>query len=110
MEFSVILAIFFSFVIGTVFGGMAVFLAKGLMFNRQMRIVEKKAAKMEAEARTESKNLLREAREEAERMKSTAEAEYRDLRSELQRQENRLSQKETTLERRLDEVGIVSAI
>jgi len=103
MEFSVILAIFFSFVIGTVFGGMALFLARGIMFNRQIRVAEKRAAKLEAEARTEAKNLVREAKEESERVKSVAETEHREQRIEIQRVESRLTQKESTLERKLEE-------
>jgi len=59
---------------------------------------------MVAEARTESKDVLREAKEEAAKAKSTTETEYRERRAELQRQESRLSQKGETLERKLDGV------
>jgi len=100
----VILAIFFSFVIGIIFGGMAAFLSRRMMIGRQMRIAERKAARMIAEARTESKNVLSVAREETEKARLATEAEYRERRSELQRQESRLAQKGETLERKLEGV------
>ncbi len=100
----IILAFFFSFVIGVIFGGMAAFLSRRVMINRQMRIAEKKAARIVASASTESKEVLREAKEEAEKAKLAAEAEHRERRAELQRQENRLSQKGETLEHKLEGV------
>ncbi len=100
----IILAVFFSFVIGVIFGGMAAFLSRRVMVNRQMRIAEKKAARILASASAESKGVLREAKEEAEKAKLAAEAEHRERRAELQRQENRLSQKGESLERKLDSV------
>jgi ribonuclease Y len=102
MSVEVILAIFFSFIIGTIFGAMAAFLSRRIVFNRQLRLAERKAAKMVAEAREESKGVLHEAQEEAKRSKTSAEAEYRERRSELQRQENRVNQKGETLDRKLE--------
>ena len=99
-----ILGIFFSFIIGVVFGGMATFLFRRMMVNRQIRIAQRKATKIIAEARTESKNALNEAKQEAEKVKSTADAEFRERRAELQRQENRLSQKAESLEHKLEGV------
>jgi len=104
MGIDVVLAIAFSFLIGVIFGGMAAFLSRRMMINRQIRIAERKAARMIAEARTEAKNVLREAREEIEKGKSATEAEYRERRAELQKQENRLLQKAESLERKLEEV------
>jgi len=104
MGIEIVLAIFFSFVIGVIFGRMAAFLSRRMMIGRQMRIAERKAARMIAEARTESKNVLSVAREETEKARLATEAEYRDRRSELQRQESRLSQKGETLERKLEGV------
>jgi len=104
MEIASVLGIFFSFVIGTIFGGMAVFLSRRLMFDRQMRVADKKAAKIVSDAQLESKGMLSETKQEAERVKSTAEVEYRERRAELQREENRVSQKSETLERKLDSV------
>jgi len=99
-----VLTVFFSFIIGVIFGGMAAFLSRRMLINRQMRIAERKAARIAAEARAESKNVLNEARAEAEKVKSAGEAEYRERRSELQRQEGRLTQKTETLERKLEGV------
>ncbi len=106
MGIDVVLAIAFSFIIGVVFGGMAAFLSRRVMINRQMNIAEKKAEKILAEARAESKDLLSEARQETEKIKSGTEAEYRERRAELQRQENSLSQRTNNLERKLEDVEL----
>lgn len=100
----VYIALFFSFIIGLVFGGLAFFLSRRLVFNRQLRIAERKAARMVAEARNESKLILQEAQEESKRSKVQADAEYRERRGELQRQENRLNQKQETLDRKIEGV------
>ena len=42
-----LLGILFSFVIGAIFGGMAAFLWRRMIINRQIRIAERKAAKEE---------------------------------------------------------------
>jgi len=104
MGIDVVLAIAFSFIIGVVFGGMAAFLFRRVMINRQMRIAEKKADRILAEARAESKDLVREARQETEKIKSGVEAEYRERRAELQRQESYLSQRSESLEHKLEDV------
>lgn len=99
-----LLAIFFSFIIGVVFGGMAAFLSRRIMFNRQIRIAERKAARIMGDTREEAKKVLNEAREETSKIKTAADTEYRERRSEVQRQENRLLQKNETLDRKLDGV------
>jgi ribonuclease Y len=104
IDVTVVLSIFFAFVIGVVFGGMAAFISRRFMFNRQIRIAERKAARMMAEARNEAKAVLQDAQGEAKRTKTTGETEYRERRSELQRQEGRLAQKAETLERKLEGV------
>ena len=104
MGIETVLAIFFSFVIGIIFGGMAALLSRRVMVNRQIRIAERKAARLVAEARAESKTVLSETRTEADKVKQAAEAEHRERRSELQRQESRLAQKGETLERKLEGV------
>ena len=98
------IAIFFSFIIGLIFGGMAAFLSRRMVFNRQLRIAERKAARMLAEARNESKDILQEAQQEGKRIKAQADSDYRERRSELQRQENRLNQKSETLDRKTESV------
>lgn len=98
------LAIFFAFVIGIISGGAAAFLSRRIVFNRQLRVAERKAAKMVAEARNESKGLINTAQEEAKKTKAAADAEYRERRIEVQRQENRFAQKLENLERKLETV------
>jgi ribonuclease Y len=98
------IAIFFSFIIGLIFGGMAAFLSRRMVFNRQLRIAERKAARMLTEARNESKDILQEAQQEGKRIKASADSDYRERRSELQRQENRLNQKGETLDRKTEAV------
>ena len=88
-----LLAIFFGFVIGAIFGGMLLLLSRRIIFNRQLRLAERKAAKTVAEARNEAKEVLQQATEEAKRIKAAADSDYRERRSELQRQENRINQK-----------------
>ena len=104
MTMTGILAVFFSFVIGVVFGGMAIFLFRRFSVNRQIRLAQRKAAKIEAEANEEAKKTLNEAKREVDKTKAAADADYRERRSELQRQENRLSQKTEALERKLEGV------
>ncbi|MCX7912386.1 MAG: Rnase Y domain-containing protein, partial [Dehalococcoidales bacterium] len=94
----------YSLIIGLVFGGLAVFFTLRIAFNRRLRIAERKAARMVAEARTEAKDILQQAQEEAKRIKAQAEAEYRERRVELQREQNRLNQKSEVLDRKLEAV------
>ncbi|MCH8864710.1 MAG: ribonuclease Y [Chloroflexi bacterium] len=83
---------------------MAAFLSRRIMFNRQIRIAERKAAKIMGDTREEAKKVLNEAREETSKIKAAADTEYRERRSEVQRQENRLLQKNETLDRKLEGV------
>ncbi len=99
-----LVALFFILIIGVVLGGMAAFLSRRLIFNRQLRIAERKAAKMVAESRNEAKEVLQQAQEEAKRIKAGADNDYRERRNEIQRQENRLNQKNETLDRKLEGV------
>jgi ribonuclease Y len=98
------IAIVFSFIIGLIAGGLGFFVARRVVFNRQIRVAERKAAKMVADARSESKEVLQQAQEEAKRIKTSADTDYRERRTELQRQENRLSQKNETLDHKLEGV------
>ena len=99
-----VLVYFSSFIIGVVLGGLATFLSRRMLVNRQIRIAERKAARLVAEARLESKDILHTASQEADKIKAATEADYRERRSDLQRQENRLSQKTESLERKLEGV------
>lgn len=99
-----ILAIFFAFIIGVVFGVLAALVSRRVIFNRQIRIAERKAAKIVSDARSEAKVVATDAQEEAKKIKTTAETEYRERRSEQQRQENRLSQKSEYLDKKIESV------
>ena len=90
------------FSIRACFGGMAIRRSRGMMANRQIRIAQRKAAKIVAEASLEAKDALQETRREVDKVKSIGDTEYRERRTELQRQENRLTQKEATLEHKLE--------
>jgi ribonuclease Y len=59
---------------------------------------------MVSEARNEAKDLLQQAQEEIKRNRAAADNDYRDRKSELQKQENRLNQKNETLDRKLESV------
>jgi len=99
-----ILAIFFAFIIGVVFGIMAALISRRVIFNRQIRIAERKASRIVSDAQNEAKKAVIEAQEEAKKIKTGAEAEYKERRAELQRQENRVTQKSEYLDRRLESV------
>jgi ribonuclease Y len=97
-----VLGVFFGFVIGVVFGGMATFLFRRMLVNRQLRIAQRKVAKITSEVEAESKKITDGAKREAEKIKAAADAENRERRAELQRQESRLGQKTETLERKVE--------
>jgi len=99
-----ILTVLFSFIIGGVAGGAFIFFFRRFRLNQEMRLVEKKAAQLQSEAEHKARDVVSEAKTEAAKLKSAAEAEGRERRSELQRNENRLVQKEGTLERKLEDV------
>jgi ribonuclease Y len=92
------------FVIGLIAGGAAVFFARQMIINRQLRIAQRKAARIVAEARVEAKDALNEAKQEATKVKTASDAEYRELRADLQRQTTRLTQKSDNLERKSEDV------
>jgi len=88
----VAVVIFFSIVIGVVLGAMAAFLSRGLFANRQIRAAQKRAVRIVAEARNQSKEVVNESRVEIDKIRASAENEARERRLELQRMENRLAQ------------------
>jgi ribonuclease Y len=100
-----IVTIIFAFIIGGVAGAAFVFFFRRFRLTREMRTAERKAARLRAEAELKAREVVREAKEEAEKLKSATEAEYRERRLELQRHENRVSQKEATLEHKRLEVS-----
>ena len=76
MEVIGYLAIFFSFIIGIIFGGMAAFLARRMVINRQLRIAQRKASRIVTEAQLEAKDVLNEAKQEAVKIKTATGAEH----------------------------------
>ncbi len=99
-----VLFYFSCFIIGVVLGGLALFLFRRVMLSREMRTAERKAARIIAEAKLESKDAVDKAKEEAEKIRNTAEAEYRERRVELGRQESRLAQKIDSMDAKLAEM------
>ena len=97
------IGIFAGFVIGVVCGGIAALLSRGFYANRQIRAGQKRGARILAEARNEAKNVIAEARVEIDKSRAASENEARERRAELQRQENRIVQKEAHLDHKLEE-------
>ncbi len=91
-----------AFVIGIVAGAFGFFFFRGAVMGRRYRIAERKAARIEAEARIGAKQIVDEAKQESEKTKAIYESEYRQRKGEIQRQENRLSQKLDSLDRKLE--------
>jgi len=92
-----------AFIIGAVLGGMIVFMSRGFAASRQIRAAQKRAVRIVAEARNQSKETVNEAKVEIDRARASAESEARERRMEFQRMENRLAQKESHLDHRIEE-------
>jgi ribonuclease Y len=98
------IAIAFSFIIGLVFGIVGLFIFRRVLFDRQIRIAERKAVKITADAKLEAKTALEDAQNESKRIKTNAENDYRERRTEVQKQESRLTQKSEVLDKKLEGV------
>ncbi|MBN1692824.1 MAG: ribonuclease Y [Dehalococcoidales bacterium] len=98
------IALVFSFLIGLILGILGFFLIRRVIFNRQIRIAERKAVKMVSEARNEAKNVLQDAQNEAKRVKTAADNDVRERRSEVQKQENRVNQKSEAIDRKTENI------
>ncbi len=94
-----------SFVIGVVLGGAIVFFFRRMAVNRLLRVAQRRASRIELEAKENAKNTNDQARVEAEKIRVAADNEYRERRLEVQRQENRLLSKTENLERKLEGVA-----
>jgi ribonuclease Y len=93
-----------SFIIGVVAGAITLFLVRRVMLNREIRLAERKAARITNEAKTEAKESIDRAKNEADKIKTAAEAEYKERRIELTRQEGRLAQKIDSLDNKFSEL------
>jgi len=100
-----IITILFSFLIGGVAGAAGMFLFRRTMISRQLHAAEKTATKLKTDAEFKAKDIIREAKVEADKARSGAEKEQRERRFELHQRENRLAQKEATLEHKLEGIG-----
>jgi ribonucrease Y len=96
--------LFAGLVVGVLLGGMATFFFRRFMFDRQMRIAEKKASKMITEAKYEAKVMVDSAKQDAEKQKLVNTAEHRERKAELQRDEQKVTQKQESLDRKLEGV------
>ncbi|MEW6033842.1 MAG: ribonuclease Y [Chloroflexota bacterium] len=83
-------------------GGLGAYFALQVLGNRRFKEAEKKAESLVSEAIEKKQQILLEATDEALKMRTTIESEYKERRAEVQRAEKRLTQKEETLERKLD--------
>jgi ribonuclease Y len=89
-------------VICVILGAFLYAIFRGALISRRQRISERKALRVETEARQQAKVIVDEAKVESEKVKVGAENEYRSRRAELQRNENRLTQKIDSLDRKLE--------
>ena len=86
-------------------GGVVGYYVRQLVANQQILGTRKQAERLLNEATTRHRELLRDAREEARKLRNAAESENKEHRLQLQRLENRLDQKEASIERKLTAVG-----
>ncbi|MBI2908824.1 MAG: ribonuclease Y [Chloroflexi bacterium] len=91
-------------IVALALGGVGGYFGRQVIIGRRVRAAQRDAARILSEATTKQKEILLEAKEEAIKMRASAEAESRERRSEAQRQERRISQKEESLERKVDGV------
>ncbi len=91
-------------IIGIIIGAFAWHLFRGAIIGRRVRIAERKAARVIADAEIRAKGIVAEGRQEIDKIRAASEAESRERRIEIQRQENRLTQKLENLERKLESV------
>ena len=105
MDIQFYVAVLAIFVIGVILGGAIVFFFRRIAVNRLLRIAQRRAARVVAEARDESKQLADRTRQEADKLKARAESDYRERRSEVQRQENRLASRTESLDRKTETVA-----
>lgn len=89
-------------IIGIIGGGLLWQFIRGAVIGRRIRIAERRAARIIADAEIRAKGLVAEGRQEIEKIRASSEAESKERRIEIQRQENRLSQKLENLERKLE--------
>ena len=91
-------------VVGAAIGALVAYLWIGNA-NRQRDIVSTaEREKLLADAETQMKEMVLEAKEEAHRIRLSLEQEVRDARAEIQRSERRVQQKEESIDRKLEDL------
>src|SRR3954470_2707989 len=90
-------------------GGLAVgvalgFIARSRWANQSIKVAQEKAGRIVADARTQQKDLILEAKEEKIRLQREAEEEARTRRNEMAAQERRLVARDEQLDQRADMV------
>ncbi len=83
-------------------GAVIGFVARGFWANQAIKAAQEKAARIVAEARTQQKDLILEAKDEKLRLSQQAEEEARQKRGELSALERRLLQRDEQLDQRTD--------
>ena len=90
-------------VVGGLAAGVAIgFVARSRWANQSIKVANEKAARIVADARTQQKDLILEAKEEKIRLQREAEDDARSRRNELAAQERRLVQRDEQLDQRSD--------
>jgi ribonuclease Y len=89
-------------VVGAVVGVVAGFVGRGVWSNQSVKSAQDKAARIVAEARTQQKDMILEAKDEKLRLQREAEEEARAKRAELQTLERRLLARDEQLDQRAD--------
>jgi ribonucrease Y len=89
---------------GLAIGGVFGFLARSRWANQSIKVATEKAARIVADARTQQKDLILEAKEEKIRLTREAEDEARNRRNEMSAQERRLVARDEQLDQRSDMV------
>jgi ribonuclease Y len=85
-----------------ILGGLVGFFVRQILSTKTFKAAEIEAKRLIDEATVKHKQVLVEARDEGNKLKAEAENELKERRAELQRQERRITQKEETLERKID--------
>ncbi|HEY3335706.1 MAG TPA: ribonuclease Y [Candidatus Limnocylindrales bacterium] len=98
MEPIVVLAALVAAVVGVALG----FVARGILASQTIKAAQDKAARIVAEARTQQKDMILEAKDEKLRQQREAEDEARIKRTELQNLERRLLSRDEQLDQRAD--------
>jgi ribonuclease Y len=89
-------------VVAIAVGAVVGFVARGLLANQAIKAAQDKAARIVAEARTQQKDLILEAKDEKLRLQREAEEEARAKRAELSGLERRLLTRDEQLDQRTD--------